>query len=283
MSNARPVSSCHIGSQCAFAPLPTRQFLDGEGEDDESEDRSIASADLIEDEDEEEDASSSSDEEDKELEKEAEERRRDRRARRKAERKAARIARGGGEGRWWLAPVSDELGAPKTAPKATDQPREEEEEEDEAEEEADKADEEDEQSGGEGGDEEGGDEEGGEGGDEGEEEEVYEVQEIRARRVVVDAKGRSVEEFLVRWKGYTLDDDTWEPREHILDEALLTDFEAVRRSLAIPCLALLAVGGAVPASPYATAHAHTRGSVRVHSATPPRRRDARSSTPSLPT
>ena len=28
---------------------------------------------------------------------------------------------------------------------------------------------------------------------------------------------RHVAEYLVRWKGYSVDDDTWEPVEHILD------------------------------------------------------------------
>mmetsp|Transcript_40730 Transcript_40730/g.67651 ORF Transcript_40730/g.67651 Transcript_40730/m.67651 type:complete len:261 (-) Transcript_40730:195-977(-) len=64
----------------------------------------------------------------------------------------------------------------------------------------------------------------GEEGEEGEED-VYEAAEIRAHRLSVDANGQSVSEFLVRWKGYTWEDDTWEPKENILDKALITEFE----------------------------------------------------------
>ena len=34
-------------------------------------------------------------------------------------------------------------------------------------------------------------------------------------------------EFLVRWEGWGKDDDTWEPRENILDEALIADYEVL--------------------------------------------------------
>ena len=34
----------------------------------------------------------------------------------------------------------------------------------------------------------------------------------------------TVREFLVRWKGYTKDDDSWEPEEHI-EQSLIDDFE----------------------------------------------------------
>lgn len=57
---------------------------------------------------------------------------------------------------------------------------------------------------------------------------VYEVESILARRIANDEKGRPVEQFMVRWVGYTKDDDTWEPRENIIDNALIADFEARR-------------------------------------------------------
>lgn len=54
---------------------------------------------------------------------------------------------------------------------------------------------------------------------------VYEVDSIRAKRMVRDGSGVATAEYLVRWVGYTCEDDTWEPTEHISPE-LIEDFEA---------------------------------------------------------
>ena len=75
----------------------------------------------------------------------------------------------------------------------------------------------------------------GEGGQEaeGEEEgEELEVESIRAKRVNEDTGG---EEFLIRWKGCTFEEDSWEPKANIIDESLITDFEAreARREAAL--------------------------------------------------
>ena len=50
------------------------------------------------------------------------------------------------------------------------------------------------------------------------------MESLRARRVDVDEDGNRVEMFLVRWKGWTCDDDTWEPRENIVDTECIEDF-----------------------------------------------------------
>ena len=43
------------------------------------------------------------------------------------------------------------------------------------------------------------------------------------------------EEFLIRWKGCTFEEDSWEPKANIIDESLITDFEAreARREAAL--------------------------------------------------
>lgn len=51
--------------------------------------------------------------------------------------------------------------------------------------------------------------------DEEDEEEVYEVATIKSHR-----KKRGVTEYLVGWKGYKSDDDSWEPPEHLLPGAV---------------------------------------------------------------
>ena len=194
-------------------------FLDEEDDEafgEESEDESVVSADLEEsEEDEDEDEESSSDDEGNAAADEIA-RQRARRAKRKAERKEARMARGGGEGRWWLAPLPPSDAASADVTEAERPPKAEAEEASEkASEEAEAEAEADEE-----------DDANAEDDEEDDEEAVYEVEEIRARRLVKGRNGEEgTEEFLVRWKGYTLDDDTWEPRENIFDEALLADFE----------------------------------------------------------
>jgi hypothetical protein len=66
-----------------------------------------------------------------------------------------------------------------------------------------------------------GDEDGGE-----EEGDVYEVEAILAKRTVNDEHGNPIDEYRVRWVGFSRDDDSWEPRENLLDGSLLADFEA---------------------------------------------------------
>ena len=36
-------------------------------------------------------------------------------------------------------------------------------------------------------------------------------------------------QYLVRWVGYTCDDDTWEPREHVEELAVFAEFEERRK------------------------------------------------------
>jgi hypothetical protein len=57
------------------------------------------------------------------------------------------------------------------------------------------------------------------------EEESFEVSSIRARRVVIGDDGSEREEYLVRWAGYTCDDDTWEPRESLEELDVFAEFE----------------------------------------------------------
>ena len=53
-------------------------------------------------------------------------------------------------------------------------------------------------------------------------EEQFEVESIRAQRTTEEG----AVEYLIRWKGHTWEDDTWEPKENVLDPALVADFEA---------------------------------------------------------
>merc|ERR1712093_540075 len=55
--------------------------------------------------------------------------------------------------------------------------------------------------------------------EEDEEELVYEVEKIVQHKSETDKKGRMSWKFLVRWKGYTSTDDTWEPRTSLLPGA----------------------------------------------------------------
>ena len=52
---------------------------------------------------------------------------------------------------------------------------------------------------------------------------IYTVEKLVGRRVV---RGRV--KYLVRWLGYSKDQDTWEPAENILDQALIREFESGR-------------------------------------------------------
>lgn len=58
-----------------------------------------------------------------------------------------------------------------------------------------------------------------------ESEEVYEVEKILDRRWRRRGK-KKVEEFLIRWKNFGPDEDTWEPRENLHGcEEVLSEFE----------------------------------------------------------
>ena len=64
--------------------------------------------------------------------------------------------------------------------------------------------------------------------DEEEEDAMYEVSSIRAKRVVVGDDGAECEEYLVRWVGYTCEDDTWEPRENVEELDVFAEFKERR-------------------------------------------------------
>jgi len=56
-----------------------------------------------------------------------------------------------------------------------------------------------------------------------EEEEEFEVEKILNKRTV-----RGKEKFLVRWKGYTAEEDTWENRENLKNaKELVEEFEKI--------------------------------------------------------
>lgn len=51
---------------------------------------------------------------------------------------------------------------------------------------------------------------------------MYEVESIQAHRVTASS---GLTEYLVRWKGYTSADDTWEPVANMLDAGLISRYE----------------------------------------------------------
>ena len=57
--------------------------------------------------------------------------------------------------------------------------------------------------------------------------ETYEVEELLAERIR-DKGGRVLTEYLVKWVGYSTEDNTWEPHRNILDVELMHKFEARR-------------------------------------------------------
>ncbi|XP_065180722.1 chromobox protein homolog 2-like isoform X1 [Sycon ciliatum] len=50
--------------------------------------------------------------------------------------------------------------------------------------------------------------------------EIFDAECIKKRRI-----RKGVEEFLVKWKGYSDKDNTWEPRQNIIDDRLFINFE----------------------------------------------------------
>ena len=59
--------------------------------------------------------------------------------------------------------------------------------------------------------------------DENSEDEVFEVEEILKKRNSRKTKGKI--EYFVKWKGYSLKSNTWEPKENILDPLLIQNFK----------------------------------------------------------
>lgn len=56
---------------------------------------------------------------------------------------------------------------------------------------------------------------------------IYEVEEIRAHR----RRGRN-RQYLIKWRGYSEAETTWEPRSHINDSPLLQEYIEERASYA---------------------------------------------------
>jgi len=56
--------------------------------------------------------------------------------------------------------------------------------------------------------------------------EVEGVEEWEVEKILNKKKTRGVEKYLVRWKGFTAEEDTWEKRENLKNaEEALADFE----------------------------------------------------------
>ena len=54
-----------------------------------------------------------------------------------------------------------------------------------------------------------------------EEEEEYIVEKVLNKRIYDSGKV----EYLIKWKGYSHEENTWEPKEHIYCQNLIDDFE----------------------------------------------------------
>jgi len=56
--------------------------------------------------------------------------------------------------------------------------------------------------------------------------EVKEVEEWEVEKILNKKKMREVEKYLIRWKGFTAEGDTWERRENLKNtEELIKEFE----------------------------------------------------------
>lgn len=51
-----------------------------------------------------------------------------------------------------------------------------------------------------------------------------------AEKILAERKINGVTQYLIKWKGYSLKDSTWEPAENILDRGLLIAFESSRNN-----------------------------------------------------
>ncbi|CAG5098809.1 Oidioi.mRNA.OKI2018_I69.XSR.g15997.t1.cds [Oikopleura dioica] len=63
----------------------------------------------------------------------------------------------------------------------------------------------------------------------GSEEEEYEVEHILDERMEENDAGVKVKHYRIRWKGFGPDDDTWEPKENLDCDDLITAFEEKAR------------------------------------------------------
>jgi chromobox protein 1 len=55
-------------------------------------------------------------------------------------------------------------------------------------------------------------------------EDIYTVEKIMRKRIV-----RGKVEYLVKWEGYSIDQNTWEPVKNILDPQVIADFEELQK------------------------------------------------------